>query len=184
MANPSFSCISLADTSALDAFASDAHKALRRSIIEFNYPEALRGRHGENLWKRLAPQIRQANESILSQIAGRAGVYAILAAKKDGEWNLKYIGQTTSKSSKTRICSHLVWRNKETKSGKFTGSKFDEIQAAVRWNKDIALSFVEIRPAALRHYVESYMIQKRQPEWNFHGTTEAAQRRSARRCIL
>lgn len=184
MANPRFSCISLADTSALDAFAVAAHEALRDSIVEFNYPEALRKRDSGSLWKELAPDIRQANESILSQIAGRAGVYAILAAKKNKDWDLKYIGQTTSKSSKNRICSHLVWRNKETKSGKFTGSKFDEIQAAVRWKKDIALSFVEIHPATLRQYVESYLIQKKQPEWNFQGTTLVGQRKSARRCPL
>lgn len=184
MASSRFSCISLADTSALDAFSVDAHEALRASIVQFKYPPDLQNGNGQARWKELVPAIREANEAILSQVAKRAGVYAILVAKRNQEWQLKYIGQTTSNSSKTRICSHLVWRNKETASGRFTGSKFDEIQTEVRRKKDIAFSFVEIHPATLRQYVESYLIQRKQPEWNFHGTTLEGQRRSSRDCTL
>lgn len=184
MKNPLFSNVEISDTSALDEFAKAAHEALRNSIIEFKYPEALRCGNGPDVWKKLVYEIKTSNEKILNAVANRAGVYAILEAKKDHDWMLKYIGQTTSKSSKTRIISHLVWRNKETKSGKFTGSKFDEIQSSVRRGKDIAFSFVELHPAALRQYIESYLIHEKQPEWNFQGTTLRDQVRSAHYCSL
>jgi len=48
-----------------------------------------------------------------------------------------------------RIRSHIVWRNKNTKSGKITGSKFDEVQKITLSGKKLGFSFVEIHPAPL-----------------------------------
>lgn len=179
-----FARISIADTTILNAFAVAANNALKSSVREFKYPEALKSKHGAMCWKEHTHEIKEINRKILKAVSDRAGVYAILVAKKDEDWTLKYIGQTTSKGSKGRLTSHLVWRNKETKSGKYTGSKFDEIQYAVKSKEKIGLSFVELHPATLRHFIESYLIEKKQPEWNFHGTTARGQRKSSRNCSL
>jgi hypothetical protein len=85
---------------------------------------------------------------------------------------------------KQRIRSHLVWRNKKTKSGKFTGSKFDEVQHHISHGFDIALSFIEIEPESLRHYVEEMVLARSNPEWNFHGTTLQGQNLSKHFCNI
>ncbi len=181
---PLFSSVSLAETTALDVFTAAAHEALKNSIFEFKYPDAIRRRSGKVLWKDHISEIRLANKEVLSCIDKKAGVYAIFVAGPSEDWDLKYIGQTASSGSTSRICSHLVWRNKETRSGRYTGSKFDEIQAEVARKRDVAISFVEIYPATLRQYVESFLIQKKQPDWNLQGVALATKRRRSGRCVL
>ena len=82
---------------------------------------------------------------------------------------LKYVGQTNAKGAKQRIRSHLVWRNKETKSGKYTGSKFDDVVNNVILGKSIYLSFCEISPESLRHYIEEKLFSSVENGWNIHG---------------
>jgi hypothetical protein len=184
MSESLFSVVSISDTNALDAFAAEAHIALRESIVPFEYPKAVRSRKGALEWKNAIVEIDRMNRETLESIAGRAGVYALFVAKASGDWQLKYIGQAKGNGSKQRIRSHVVWRNRFTKSGKFTGSKFDEVQSAVSRKRDIAISFVELAPASLRHYVENYLIDAKQPEWNYHGTTAKQQIRSNSHCLL
>ncbi|EHA15430.1 hypothetical protein [Halomonas sp. HAL1] len=157
---------------------------LRKSIKEIEYPHDLRKKSNMVAWEQYYKEIDALNEDIFSALNGRAGVYAILTARPTKEWHLRYIGQTDVRGSKQRIRSHIVWRNKSTKSGKFTGSKFDEVQHAVVCGADIAISFVEIAPASLRHYVEEILIKTKQPEWNLKGTTLQGQSQSARSCVL
>jgi len=99
-------------------------------------------------------------------------VYAIYVGEPDEgkeKSELKYIGQTKSTGARGRIRSHLVWRNKDTKSGKYTGSKFDEVVDKVTSGKCIYLSFCEISPSSLRHYVEEQLFIGVKNGWNKHG---------------
>jgi hypothetical protein len=167
----------------LKPLCADAEKQLRGFIEEFRYPSSLRGRGcSHESWKDECTTIDGLNQEILASVDRRAGVYAILTRYKLGSWRLQYLGQVKSSGSKARIRSHLVWRNKKTKSGKFTGSKFDEVQSALRVGHDVGFSFVEIEPASLRHHVEEFLIQHFQPAWNLHGTTLSGQSTNHRRC--
>lgn len=167
----------------LASLCTEAEKALRAKVCQFHYPERLKGRACSHaIWKDIYREIDSMNEAILSAVTRKAGVYAILTADPEKDWQLQYLGQVKSSGSKMRMRSHLVWRNSETKSGKFTGSKFDEVQGALKLGQDIGLSFVEIKPASLRHYVEETLIGRFQPAWNLHGTTLLGQN-SNRRCF-
>ncbi|CAN7659665.1 hypothetical protein [Duganella sp. LjRoot269] len=159
-----------------------ALQQLKGSINEFTYPDDLKRSNNKDMWKFRYKEIDNMNVDIMSAISGKSGVYAILSAQPNERWVLQYIGQAKSSVSKQRIRSHLVWRNKDTKSGRFTGSKFDEVQQALRAGNDIALSFIEISPASLRHYVEEMLIDKMQPAWNLNGTTAQRQRVNRMHC--
>jgi hypothetical protein len=169
------------DHDPLTQLRADAEKCLRASVEEFVYPSALKGRGANHkLWEIQCSEIDLLNQKTLKSVDGRAGVYAIFTAERQQGWDLQYLGQVKSAGARARIRSHLVWRNKKTKSGRYTGSKFDEVQAALRQGKDIGFAFVQIEPAALRHYVEEVLIHSLQPGWNFHGTTLLGQRSNFR----
>lgn len=159
-------------------------EGLRENIHEIKYPSTLRCRQAKNIWESHTEEIDSLNCEILSSLTGRSGVYAIYVAKPKTDWNLKYVGQAKGTVLKQRIRSHLVWRNKNTKSGKFTGSKFDEVQSHISLGYDIALSFIEIVPESLRHFVEEMILARSHPEWNFHGTTLGGQDRSKNFCSI
>jgi len=105
-------------------------------------------------------------------VAGKAGVYSIFRLKKNKQWELLYTGQTQSKTARQRIRSHIVWRNKKTTSGKFTGSQFDEVQRIIISGEKLGFSFIEIFPAPLRHYIEEMLIEVLRPPWNRHNKVE------------
>ncbi|WDP92314.1 MAG: GIY-YIG nuclease family protein [Desulfobacter sp.] len=148
---------------------------IKNNIIEVTYPEVLKQRSGKKIWEDLYKEIDSLNEKLLKSIESRGGIYIIFSAKPNEEWELKYIGQVKSTGTRQRIRSHLIWRNKDTKSGKSTGSKFDEVMSKVTKGHDIAFSFVEINPESLRHYVEEILINKCQPSWNYNGTNLTGQ---------
>lgn len=159
-------------------------ECLRENIHVMKYPSVLRGRQAINLWELQTGQIDSLNSEVLVSLTGRGGVYAIYVAKPNEDWDLKYVGQAKGTVLKQRIRSHLVWRNKATKSGKFTGSKFDEVQSHISLGYDVAFSFIEIAPESLRHYVEEMILARSHPEWNFHGTTLEGQNRSKKFCSI
>lgn len=162
----------------LEDLVSEARVHLRNEQVKLLYPEALKRRHEIAEWRIRVNEICQLNEELLTEITNCAGVYAIWGTptiSTNAEWELKYIGQTMAEASKQRIKAHLIWRNKETKSGRYTGSMFDNVRALVRRRKDVALSFVEVDPEALRHFVESRLIRKFHPMWNSHGTNPLKQ---------
>jgi hypothetical protein len=140
--------------------------ALLNSIQNVHYPKLLRMDGAISYWREHYKEIDSGNKELLDNITNKAGIYALFSLKEKGQWELVYIGQTQSKTSKQRIRSHIVWRNKKTKSGKFTGSQFDGVQEIVMSGKELGFSFVEIYPASLRHYVEENLIEKLNPPWN------------------
>ncbi len=179
-----FRTVAIREQFTLDALVADVLVALRTSVVETRYSDSLRRPSNGGLWATDYPEIDKLNESILESLKGRGGVYAILVADPKGAPHLKYSGQTNAAGSKQRIRSHFIWRNKITPSGRFTGSKFDEVQRSVSRKFDIYIAFVEVAPESLRHYVEETLIKKKHPPWNFNGTTLRGQRRSERHCVL
>ncbi|MBU1691781.1 MAG: hypothetical protein KJ958_04530 [Gammaproteobacteria bacterium] len=155
---------------------------MKNSIVEFKYPDELKRSPSTESWRSKYPEIDKINADILNSIKDKAGVYAILTARQNESWQLRYIGQAKATVSKQRIRSHLVWRNRETKSGKFTGSKFDEVRLNLSSRYDVALSFVEVTPESLRHYVEEVLIKRMHPDWNQNGTTASGQKSNCRDC--
>ena len=123
-------------------------------------------------WRQNYKEIDRLNEILLDNISRKAGVYSLFTPNEKKQWELLYIGQTQSKTARQRIRSHIVWRNKKTESGKFTGSQFDEVQKIVMSGKELGFSFVEIYPAPLRHYIEENLIEELSPPWNKHKTTK------------
>ncbi|WNG17799.1 VOC family protein [Cystobacter fuscus] len=157
--------------------------SLKASVARVQYPAELCQQQTPEEWREHVPAIDQQNSGLLGSVADRSGVYVILTAEDPAsQWTLKYIGQSKADLSRQRIRSHLVWRNKDTPSGSFTGSKFDEVSRAVMEGKHIGFSFVSIEPASLRHYVEVELIHRFQPAWNSHGRSVDSQEPSADLC--
>jgi hypothetical protein len=152
----------------LKELVSSAKKILKESMQLVRYPDEIT----VDNWKSLYKEIDKSNCELLDSVNKKSGVYAILALNHKKRITLKYIGQTASEYSKQRIRAHLVWRNKITRTGKFTGSKFDEVQAAVVNRSKVYISFVEINPDTLRHYVEESLLKYFSPEWNIQQVPE------------
>jgi hypothetical protein len=153
----------------LKRLVSAAIEALKGAPQEVCYPTDLDIAN----WKSRYREIDGLNARILYSIERRAGVYAILTLNFRNKWIVRYIGKTDADGSRQRIRSHVVWRNKDTKSGKYTASKFDDVQSTVVRNGRVAISFVEIEPSSLRHYVEDILLTHFSPEWNCHGVVDA-----------
>lgn len=150
---------------------TQSKSALLNSIQNIHYPTSLRGDGAISKWCDIYQEIDELNKKLLDNITKKAGVYSLFTPKKN-QWELLYIGQTQSKTSRQRIRSHIVWRNKKTKSGKFTGSQFSEVQEIIMSRKELGFSFVEIHPAPLRHYIEENLIKELNPPWNKHKTNK------------
>ena len=155
----------------LVALANSALAGLRAAAVKVTHPEVLCRGTARTHWRAHYPSIDQANAGVLDALSRRDGIYAIFVGDPDGPWVLKYIGQTNADGARQRIRSHVVWRNKETPSGRSTGSKFDEVCEAVSTCKHVGLSFVAIEPGSLRHYVEAVLIRRFRPPWNSHGAS-------------
>jgi len=168
LSEPIFNRVKIKSEASLIKLTNDVKSKLTETIIKVQYPTCLRCEKGIHEWESKYKEIDTLNKEMLDSVSNRAGIYAIYSLKGNNNWTIQYIGQTQSKTSKQRIRSHIIWRNKKTKSGKITGSKFDEVQENILFGQNIGFSFVEIYPEALRHYVEETLIIDLQPPWNKH----------------
>ena len=166
----------------LEALVHDAVSMLKSHVQWVQYPAELCRRGIDEQWRGQFREIDKKNEKLLDGLLSRGGVYALLTASPKDNWTLRYIGQADAKGIRQRVRSHLVWRNKQTASGRYTASKFDEISAAVMAGDHVGFSFVAVEPDSLRHHVESQLLRQFHPEWNFHGTTLKGQMLSKRHC--
>jgi len=146
----------------LNSFLFDVQRMLlnQKNINEFEYPKELRNSK-KNTWEKHVSEIKRRNESKLKKISSKAGVYALFTKSlaKD-KWQLKYMGQTASKYSRSRIINHLITKHKDT------GAKLEVIKKAVQNGKYIGIVFIEINPSELRHFLEERLISIHKPEWN------------------
>lgn len=154
--------VEFSDDKLLDSFLSAVKKELfnPNNITEFVYPEELRNSK-KGTWEKLIPKIRKQNESKLKEISDKSGVYALFTKSlaKD-KWQIKYIGQTWSKYSKSRITNHLITKHKDT------GAKLEAVKKAVQNGNYIGIVFIEVKPSELRHFLEEKLISEYKPEWN------------------
>lgn len=160
----------------LKQLVKSARVSLTENMRLVSYPEGLTMAN----WRSNYKKIDKLNSDLLKAIQDKSGVYAILTFDHRRNIILRYIGKTFSKYSRQRIRAHLIWRNKITKSGKFTGSKFDEVQETVSKNKSVYIAFVEIKPATLRHYVEGILLEYFSPEWNIQEVPKISGRHRTR----
>lgn len=96
-------------------------------------------------------------------------VYAIWTRDaQEGIWRPRYVGQRASDGFKNRIKDHLV----ETKGPE---SKIEKIKDAVAGQLQIALSFIMVKPEAVRLCVEEIIIalerneSEQRLDWNERG---------------
>ena len=143
-------------------------EVLQNSIQIVHYPTSLRRNGSISEWSQKYKEIDKSNQKLLNHISNKAGVYTLFTLDGQDYWKILYIGQTQAKTARQRIRSHIVWRNKKTKSGKITGSQFDEVHEIIMSGKELGFSFVEIHPAFLRHYIEENLIEELNPPWNKH----------------
>lgn len=119
---------------------------------------------GEN-WP--ANEIKELNRALLGNLKNAANIYAIFvsAPAEGAEWVAMYVGQRKASGLRERITQHLISKSQQT------GSVLDLVKLAVSSGSKISLSFVNVRPDALRLYVEEVIIAKRKHEleWNKHG---------------
>ena len=154
----------------LHRLLTKSKEVLQSSIQIVHYPTSLRVNGVISEWSQKYKEIDKSNQKLLDHISQKAGVYTLCTKDRQDHWKILYIGQTQSKTARQRIRSHIIWRNKKTKSGQFTGSKFDEVQGIILSGSKLGFSFVQIHPASLRHYVEENLIKELNPPWNQHGS--------------
>jgi len=110
--------------------------------------------------------IKQDNEKLLKDISGSANVYAIFVSDENGQFKIKYIGQSKQKGARTRLTNHLIKKHKKT------GAKLQRVIDSVRNEHQIGVTWVQLEPESLRHYVEETLISSHELEWNVHGQTK------------
>ncbi len=148
----------------LNSFLSGAQKKLLNQIKikEFFYPKVLRNGKRAS-WEKHIPEIKRQNEAKLKEVSSKAGVYALFTrCSNKKKWELKYIGQTASKHSRTRITNHLITKHKDT------GAKLETVRKEVQSGKHVGITFVEVQPPELRHFLEEKLISANNPKWNQH----------------
>ena len=115
-------------------------------------------------WK--ADKLKEENDRLLKEISGSACVYIIFIKKKNKKkYELIYIGQTNPEYARTRITNHLIKKNKNT------GSKLEKVKSHIREKGEIKISWIEINPISLRHYIEEELIKRHKTDltWNQRG---------------
>ncbi len=148
----------------LQNFWKDAWKIMEKGIVVVKYPDSLTVNHQLSWeeWDASINKMRGFNDKLLNSIHKKAGVYGIFTRKSPkSKWVVKYIGHTTY--AKQRIANHLFTKHERT------DAKLPEVKSAIKNGQDIGISFVEIKPAELRRYVEMMIIAHLQPDWCRHG---------------
>ena len=110
--------------------------------------------------------------------SGQANVYAIwtIDPNTSDPWRPRYVGQRESGEIGERMRQHLVKRSEKT------GSMLNKVNCAVSDGLIVGVSFVMVKPEALRHYVEEFIItSEAQLDWNTHMVAAALRRERAGR---
>ena len=140
-----------------------AEELFKQKPHPFEYPE-------DCMEQWVADEITEKNENFLESLTGNANLYAIFIRDRGVEcfWEKKYVGHSNKSLMRGRIRAHLVKKDYRT------GSVLEEIKTAVSLNKEVGLSFINVKPDSLRLFVEDEIIKtnKKMLEWNRHGKKE------------
>jgi len=123
----------------------------------------------EHIEKWDSKKILEINKGLFEKIKNTANVYAIFTASNPhNNFSLRYIGQSKAKLAKARLTNHLIKKHKNT------GAKLGEIIKHVKTGGIVKVSWINIHPESLRHYIEEELIGKHpEADWNFHGKNKA-----------
>jgi hypothetical protein len=158
-----FATKSLPEVLPLRRFAKSCYLAMRDNVELVPYPTEVLQHDCQAIWSNYRNEIDQALEPLLAEVAGRAGVYALCTQDKRGTIRVKYIGQAKADGMRSRFRAHLINKNK------VTGSQLARVKQHCAAGMSMGFSFVEVRPAEIREYVEAWMIDRVCPDWNFQG---------------
>ena len=134
---------------------------------QFGYPSS---------WRE--DEISRRYKEFREKFSGKGNVYAILTRdpNMNDPWRPRYVGQRESSKIGERMRQHLVKRSKKT------GSMLDKVKRAVSDGLIVGVSFIMVKPEALRHYVEEFVIMSEpQLDWNTHKVIEALRRERNKR---
>ena len=97
------------------------------------------------------------------KIDKNANLYVVWTREPgEAEWRPRYLGQARSEGIRSRIRNHLV------NASEGTGAKQDKVEDALSNKHKIAISFVTVKPVALRHCVEEIILALKPDlfDWN------------------
>lgn len=141
----------------LEKYLSLVEAKLLQEEIRFfvDYPE-------ESVSPWNTEQLEAANNTLFTEAAGSANIYAIFTAPKNSEnFSLRYIGKTTRKLARQRLRNHLIKKHEKT------GAKLKNIVQHVQAGGRVKISWLKIEPESLRNYVEEELIKKhKEADWN------------------
>lgn len=114
-------------------------------------------------------EIRNKNKNFLATLREKANIYAIFVRDRGSKslWQRMYVGERKSSFMRDRMREHLIKKNDQT------GSVLNKIKMAISSNKEVGLSFINVKPDSLRLFVEEEIIKTSRTEtelsWNTHG---------------
>ncbi|MEH8110202.1 hypothetical protein Q7I18_04540 [Aeromonas veronii] len=142
------------------------HYLLKEEPTEFLFPEALKNHSiSDSIWTDNADEVKKLNEPLLSRLRNKANIYAIFTKTVNGNWVVKYVGESKAVNMRERITSHLITKSSQT------GSKLEYVREAVSKGEKIGLRFIYLSRDTLRTFVEEEIISKNKDHlpWNNHG---------------
>lgn len=102
------------------------------------------------------------NQALLNNVSKKAIVYSIWVGDDKTDMEIQYIGHANARISRQRLRNHLCKKHKKT------GAKLTKVEAALKSNKTIAVSIVEIQPEFMRKAFETWIIGENKEDlpWN------------------
>lgn len=134
--------------------------------LPFSYPATLVGTSTTATWSASVARIKELNEHILGSLRNKANLYAIYTRRDSRQpWVPVYVGHSKSKEMRSRITAHMI------KKDDGTGAQLEQVMAAVRSGRSLAVSFLLIKPDSLRLVVEDCILNDPESEflWNTNG---------------
>lgn len=131
-----------------------------KSLHEIKYPKE----QSETEWD--VDKIRELNKKFFKEVSSKNIVYALYVKKKEEKtWQIRYVGHSAARYSRSRLNNHLVKKSKKT------GSKLEMVKENVYQGNSIGVIFSEIDPPELRYYFEAKIICSHSEEviWNKNG---------------
>ena len=140
----------------LERFARDCEEALFSGPHTiFAYPEGCSERH----WPEL--DIAERNAGFGAALNGNGNIHAILTrGGGEPEWTPKYVGHCDSEMLGGWASAHLVYNERRI------GSRLADVKSEAGRGREIAMSYITVRPDSLRHFVHEAIVRHSALEWN------------------
>jgi hypothetical protein len=132
------------------------------NIFWFQHPKGINAKSWMN--EKHQDFIKEKNKHITDHFHKRSCIYAIWE-KRGIKIFLRYVGQTTDKTSKQRVFNHFIAKHPRT------GSKLAKVQESIANGYTVGVTLVEIKPKQMRQYLEQMLIKENKSVlmWNLMG---------------